>query len=94
MEEKIVSSIEGTEEPFEITERLPLASDLEFFGFSRLDDDPNEGGDAFTGRMVNCQMLSFAEMKTAQNYIDAKFDTAVWNIADGAYPTLKRVFEI
>ena len=94
MEEKIVSSIEGTAEPFEITERLPLASDLEFFGFSRLDDDPNEGGDAFTGRMVNCQMLSFAEMKTAQNYIDAKFDTAVWNIADGAYPTLKRVFEI
>lgn len=30
-----------------------------------------------------------AEMKTAQTYIDAGWDTTVWNIQDGSYPTLK-----
>lgn len=94
MNETIVTSIVGDSDPFEITERLPLASDLAFFAFSRLDDNPNEGGDAFTGRIINCNTLSVAEMKTASTYTANGFDTAIWNITDGEYPTLKTLFNI
>ena len=94
MNETIVTSIVGDSDPFEITERLPLASDLAFFAFSRLDDNPNEGGDAFTGRIINCNTLSVAEMKTASTYTANGFDTSIWNITDGEYPTLKTLFNI
>ena len=35
------------------------------------------------------QAKSEEEMKTASTYTDAGWDTGIWNIADGAYPTLQ-----
>lgn len=92
-EEKVITSINNAP-PFNIIEAIPAASHLTFFTFSRLDNDPNEGGDAFTGQITDCKLVSAVNMKKEKTYTDAGFDANIWNLSDGQYPSLKQIYSI
>ncbi len=57
-----------------------------YFGQTHLGANKPTSGESDMGTLSNCQMLSDEAMKKAENY--SSFDTSVWNIKDGAVPSL------
>jgi hypothetical protein len=70
---------------FQITPMDGTARDV-FFGQTHLSANKPTSGDSNLGALSNDLLLDGTGLKTASNY--AGFDTSVWNIADGAIPTL------
>ena len=57
-----------------------------FFGQTHLAVNKPTSGDTNLGQLINCNALSLDALKQASNY--ASFDTTIWNITDGSFPSL------
>ena len=60
------------------------------FGHTHTAINKPTSGDSNLGSIENCDVYSTTNLKKTSTYADYNFSSAIWNIADGSFPSLKQ----